>query len=69
MISVLTQTNSTKTVQPSKNYTEIATDEELSSLVQEFFEIDQTNFLSYVQINLQGYHNTSNITEDRAPKK
>jgi hypothetical protein len=51
-----------------KNYTEIATDEELSSLVKEFFEVDQTNLVPYFQINFQGYHNTSNVTEDRAPE-
>lgn len=52
----------------SKNFTEIASDEELSNLVHELFEADNTNFLSCVNVNMQGYHNSSNIKEDHAPE-
>jgi hypothetical protein len=43
-------------------------DIELAILVQELFELDTASLLSFAKINYQGYHNTSNVTEDRAPE-
>lgn len=63
-----TQDISDTTTPRVRNFTELASDAELSSVVTEFFKADQTNLLPLVQINLQGYHNTSNMTEDRAPE-
>lgn len=41
--------------------------EELAKISQELFETDQQDFLSHVAISYQGFLNSSNITEDRAP--
>lgn len=51
-----------------KNFTEIVSDEELSTFIQELFDIENGSFLNFVNVDLQGYHNTSNLKEDRAPK-
>jgi hypothetical protein len=52
-----------------KNYTEIATNDEIKQIVKELFQLDENNLLSYAHIDYQGYHNTSNIAEDRAPNR
>lgn len=51
-----------------KNYTEIATNEELQKLSQEIFELDNTNILSKVHVNYQGRFKSKNSTDDLAPE-
>lgn len=51
-----------------KNYTEIATNEELQKLSQEIFELDNTNILSKVHVNYQGRFQSLNSTSDLAPE-
>jgi len=51
-----------------KNYTEIATNEELQKLSQEIFELDNTNILSKLHVNYQGRFASNNSTDDLAPE-
>ena len=51
-----------------KNYTEIATNEELQKLSQEIFELDNTNILSKLHVNYQGRFRSLNSTDDLAPE-
>ena len=51
-----------------KNYTEIATNEELQKLSQEIFELDNTNILSKLHVNYQGRFQSHNSTDDLAPE-
>ncbi|KAG5684988.1 hypothetical protein PVAND_014191 [Polypedilum vanderplanki] len=51
-----------------KNYTEIATDEEIEKISQELFELSDNNLLSQLSLNLQGHHKFYNSTEDLAPE-
>ncbi|KAL7029780.1 hypothetical protein ACKWTF_006361 [Chironomus riparius] len=54
--------------QRKKNYTEIATNEELQKLSQEIFELDTTNILSKLHVNYQGRFRSLNLTDDLAPE-
>ena len=67
-ITTTTMEEEVKKERALKNFTEIASDEELSALVGEFFNDEENNLMSSIGVNLQGYHNTSNLTEDRAPE-
>jgi hypothetical protein len=51
-----------------RNYTEIATNEELEEISQELFDLSNDSLLSYITLNLQGRHATFNSTEDLAPE-
>ena len=40
---------------------------ELKEISQKLFDEDNHDFLPLIKIDFQGYHNSSNATEDRAP--
>lgn len=42
--------------------------EELKNISQVLFDADENGFLSFTRINLQGFHNSSNLKEDFAPQ-
>lgn len=46
---------------------ELATNEELINISKILFDEDNQNFLSYVRVDYQGFLNSSNGNEDRAP--
>lgn len=52
----------------TKYKNELVTNEELMNISQVLFDEDNHNFLSHVRINYQGFLNSSDVNEDRAPE-